>query len=76
MAATMKELGIDRMSADDRLNLVQEIWDSLAQEIEREPLTEAQRRELERRVAAHAANPNDVVPWGEVKERALASARK
>lgn len=39
MAVTMKELGLDRLSADDRLALVQEIWDSLAVDAEQTPLT-------------------------------------
>ena len=76
MAVSIKDLGIDKMSADDRLALLQEIWDSLAAEIERAPLTEAQRRELERRLAAHSASPGDVIPWEAVKARALARARR
>jgi putative addiction module component (TIGR02574 family) len=75
MAVSMKDLGIDRLSADERFALMQEIWDSLAAEIEAAPLTDAQRRELERRLAAHEASPNDVIPWEEVKARALARAR-
>lgn len=31
------------------------------------PLTEAQRAELDRRIAEHEASPDDVVPWEEVK---------
>jgi len=37
MAMSMKDLGIDRLSAEDRLALVQEIWDSLAADMERPP---------------------------------------
>ncbi len=40
------------------------------------PLTEAQRNELERRLADHLAHPTDVVPWEEVKARALARRRQ
>jgi putative addiction module component (TIGR02574 family) len=76
MAASMKDLGIDRLSVDDRIALVQEIWDSIAAEVEQAPLTEAQRRELDRRLAAHEANPNNVIPWEEVKAKALARARR
>jgi putative addiction module component (TIGR02574 family) len=70
----MKEPGIDRLSPEDRLALVQEIWDSLAEDVEHAPLTDAQRRELERRLAAHEASPGDVIPWEEVKT--LARARR
>jgi putative addiction module component (TIGR02574 family) len=76
MAPTMTELGIDQMSLEDRLRLVQDMWDSIAATPEQLPLTEAQRSELERRLAAHAANPQDVVPWEEVKAKALARAKR
>jgi putative addiction module component (TIGR02574 family) len=72
MAATMKELGIDRLSVDERLALMHEIWDSLAAEPGRTYLTEAQRQELERRLAEQQANPEDVVPWEQIKAEALA----
>jgi putative addiction module component (TIGR02574 family) len=76
MAPTLRELGIDKLSIEDRLILVQEIWDSIAAEAEHIPLTEAQRCELERRLAAHAADPSNVIPWEEVKARALARAKR
>ena len=76
MAPTLKELGIDRLSIEDRLALVQEIWDSITAEVEHLPLTEAQRSELERRLAAHAADPSNVISWEEVKARALARAKR
>ena len=74
MAAKMQELGIDRLSSEERLALVQEIWDSVADEFERQPLTEEERLELGRRLSAHEASPEDVVPWDEVKARALRRA--
>jgi putative addiction module component (TIGR02574 family) len=72
MAPTMKDLGIDRLSVEDRLALMHEIWDSIAAEPGRTHLSDAQRRELERRLAEHEANPGDVVPWEQVKAEALA----
>jgi len=71
MPATIKSLGIDRLPREDRLALVQEIWDSIA--AERQPLlTEAQRQELERRIAEDDAAPEDVIPWEQVKAETLA----
>ncbi len=64
MSAALKSLGIERLSVDERIALVEEIWDSIA---EVTPLTEAQRRELDRRLEDHEANPDDVVPWEAVK---------
>jgi putative addiction module component (TIGR02574 family) len=69
MALNMKDLGIDRMSPEDRLKLVQESWDSLAVEADQAPLTEAQRQDLEHRLAAYEANPKAGSSWEEVKAR-------
>jgi putative addiction module component (TIGR02574 family) len=72
MAPTLQALGIDRMSVAERIALATAIWDSIAPEPYPPLLTEAQRLELERRLADHAANPKDVVPWEQVKAEALA----
>lgn len=69
---TMKDFGIDRLSVEQRLTLVQEIWDSIAAEPGHTSLTDSQRQELERRLAEHEANPGDVVSWEQVKAEALA----
>ena len=71
MAPTLEALGIDRMSVEDRIALATAIWDSVAAEPHRPLLTAAQRLELERRLADHAAKPDDVVPWEQVKAEAL-----
>lgn len=64
MSASLKTLGIERLSVEERISLVEEIWESIA---EATPLTEAQRLELDRRLQDHKANPDDVVPWEVVK---------
>lgn len=38
-------------------------------------LSPAKRQELQRRLADHAANPDDVIPWEEIKVEALARFR-
>ena len=76
MPPTMHDLGINRLALDDRVALAQEIWESVAHEVEQAPLTEAQRQELERRLADSIARPDAVTPWEEVKARALARARR
>jgi len=76
MPPTLQDLGLDRLSAEDRIALAQELWDSAAAEVERTPVTEVQRRELERRLADSIARPDAVTPWEEVKARALARARR
>jgi putative addiction module component (TIGR02574 family) len=72
MAPTLQALGIDRLSVADRIALATAIWDSIAAEPHQPLLTEAQLLELERRLADHTANPDDVVPWEQVKAEALA----
>jgi putative addiction module component (TIGR02574 family) len=75
MSSLMTALGIDRMSPEDRLQLVEEIWDSIADEAEASPLTEAQRQEVDRRWAAHLANPQAAIPWEQVEAEILARLR-
>ena len=67
MAVSLKSLGIERLGIEERLTLVEELWDSIAADSAAVPLTEAQRAELDRRITEHKANPDDVVPWEKVK---------
>jgi putative addiction module component (TIGR02574 family) len=76
MPPTLEQLGIDRLEPEDRLTLAEAIWDSVAREIEQAPLSEAQRQELERRLADSIARPDAVTAWEVVKARALARARQ
>lgn len=72
MAISLEALGIDRMTPEERLALVQAIWDSIADSTEtRPPITDALREELDRRVADHRANPGDVLSWEEAKAARL-----
>jgi putative addiction module component (TIGR02574 family) len=65
MSVSIKSLGIERLSVAERLVLVEELWDSIAASTPT-PITDAQRAELDRRLADHEANPDDVVSWEEV----------
>jgi putative addiction module component (TIGR02574 family) len=70
MEQTVKSLGIDRLNVEERLALVEEIWATICADAVNFPLTDAQRAELDRRVADDDAFPDDVVPWDEVKASA------
>lgn len=72
MSAILKSLHIDELDLDQKLALVEELWESIASDSGRIPLTDAQRAELSARVADLEANPEDVIPL----ETALAEARK
>jgi putative addiction module component (TIGR02574 family) len=62
-----------RLSVDERLRLVEDLWDSIAEDAPDEalPVTPELAAELDRRLAEHEANPEDVVPWEEVRARLL-----
>ncbi len=76
MSASIKSLGIDRLPIEERLALVEEIWDSIAADSDAVPLTQAQRVELEKRIAEDDAHPHDVTPWEQVKASTLARLGK
>jgi putative addiction module component (TIGR02574 family) len=74
ISATLAE--IKALSIEDRINLVQEIWDSISAEVEQLELTEVQKQELSRRLNDHKANPSLVISWEEVRNRALARVKQ
>jgi putative addiction module component (TIGR02574 family) len=55
----------------DQLALVEALWDDIAKRNAVPPPTAAHVAELERRLAHHEADPDDVVPWSEVKASAF-----
>jgi putative addiction module component (TIGR02574 family) len=76
MPATVKSLGIDRLPREERIALVQEIWDTIVAEPSPSLLSDAQREELARRVAEDDASPDDAIPWEQAKAQILARLRK
>ena len=58
-----------RLPVSDRIDVVQQIWDSVAADADSVPLTQEQREELDRRLKDHEENPDDVVEWSEVEKR-------
>ena len=69
LARVNRVVDLDQLSANERLELVQDLWDQIAAEPEQVPVTAAQRHELDRRLAEHAASPDDVAEWAVVKAR-------
>ena len=67
-------LQVKALTIDDRIWLVQAIWDSISAESSQFDLTESQRQELLCRLAAHKVDPQAVVPWNYVKSQALSRA--
>jgi putative addiction module component (TIGR02574 family) len=60
--------GTERSGAE-RILLVEDIWESIAEAPEALPLTAAQREELDRRLAAYHQDPGAGSPWHEVVAR-------
>lgn len=63
MLTTSLPSDIAQLSVAQRILLVEQIWDSIAAEEPAASLTKEQQQELERRILAHQASPDDVVPW-------------
>ena len=59
------------LSVKKRLEILEEIWDSIASDPEVIPLTAAQRRELDRRKREHRSDPSAAKPWSEVRDTLL-----
>ncbi len=74
MTITLQSSGIERLGLEDRLALIDQLWDS-SNAAGGPPLTDAQRLELDRRLADHEASGDDVVGWDEVK-RSIAERLK
>ena len=49
-------------STAERIELAEDLWDSVALEAAVQPFKAHEIAEIERRLAEHAANPQDVVP--------------
>ncbi|MDH4192736.1 MAG: addiction module protein [Nitrospirota bacterium] len=76
MNASIKSLGIDQLPIEERLALVEEIWDSIAADSAAVPLTEAQRAELQKRIEEDDAHPDDLTSWEQVKASTLSRLGK
>jgi len=62
-------LDISALTPAERLQLVEELWESLCDTSEAVPLTEAQRTELDRRLDDLEEEGPTGIPWDEVVRR-------
>ena len=67
--STLVKADVLGLSVPERIQLVEDIWDSIAELPEEVPLTDEQKAELDRRLDAYHQNPNEGSPWGVVRER-------
>jgi putative addiction module component (TIGR02574 family) len=67
-------MAIASWSVEDRLRLIDNLWEGTLDEGPDTDLTETQKAELERRLAEDDAAPDDVFAWEEIKAAALKRA--
>jgi len=57
------------LSIPERIQFVEDVWDSITSVPEAVELTEKEKEELEKRLEAYHKNPDKGSPWDEVKQR-------
>lgn len=57
---------------EQQIELVEAIWNGIVKRGSASPITPEQKAELDARLAAYLATPEAVLPWAEVKARAMA----
>jgi putative addiction module component (TIGR02574 family) len=62
------DLDISKLSVAERIQLAEDLWDSIAAETGELPLTPAQTAELDRRLAELARDPGAGESWDVVRE--------
>jgi putative addiction module component (TIGR02574 family) len=66
MPVSLESMGIDRLSVRERLDLIEQVWDSLPEQVEFDEVPEWHLAELARRRALADEKPGVGKPWREV----------
>ena len=66
MTPSLESLGFDKLSPEEKLDIADALWESVAEEIANAPLSEVQKVEINRRLALWEAEPNRTIPIREV----------
>jgi putative addiction module component (TIGR02574 family) len=69
MPVNAAALGIDQLSVGDRLDLIEQIWESLPRQVDAADVPPWHLVELAKRRADAEANPGAGTPWREVLEK-------
>ncbi len=67
---------IEQLSVAERIQLAEDIWDTIAAAPEQVTVTPAQQNELDRRVEAYRQNPQAGASWQEVKDKLSTRERR
>ena len=68
---TIPPPGFADLSVEEQIDYVQDLWDWIAARPEDIPVPDWQRALIDERLRQHEANPEDTVPWEEVRQRLL-----
>lgn len=60
---------ISQLSIAERIQLAEDLWDSILEQPDELPLTDAQKQELDRRLESYQQDPTIGSTWEEVKQR-------
>lgn len=71
MHRSIHELGIDRLNVADRIALVQDIWDSVAETVQNTAPSAAEVAELDQRLAEDDDTPESAIDWQQIRSAAL-----
>ncbi len=67
--STLARADLLKLSVTERIQLVEDIWDTVAEVPDEVGLTCEQKAELDRRLDAYHQNPDEGSPWEMVRER-------
>ncbi len=63
-----------QLSVAERIQLAEDIWDSIVASPGSVPVTDEQRQELDRRLQAYTQNPEEGISWDELRAKVRKSA--
>ena len=66
MPIDLAALGLEKLSVRDRLELIDVLWESIPDQLDRDSIPDWHIAELERRKASAANNPGSSKPWRQV----------
>lgn len=62
-------INIDDLNPEERLRMIEALWDSLGKQPGNVPLTDAQRQELDRRLDDLERSGPEGIPWDDVLQQ-------
>lgn len=67
MARTLSKEEIREIPVPQRLELIEELWESIVEGKEPLPVTDDERRMLDEAIEEHERDPDDARPWEDVR---------